>query len=248
MTANDSQDGPDPLLSLEELAAISGVAPRTIRYYQTKKLLQRPTKDRDDGRVSRYGPEHCERLRLIGELHDKGLKLPAIKNLLDSGDATTRVADWLGLKGSLGGSWNSDAARIINQNELDAMLESTPPGTLGNVEEARLIERQGDAWLSANPALLELTLGLIKDGIAPDLVLEAGAILQAQLSKAAEKLIQLFVKARDDGFGTGTDTGTLVHSLRPIAGDAARMIFGQELENSIEALLADTKRLAKNQP
>lgn len=251
-TQNASRSGDDTpapdtqkLMSLEELAAQSGVAARTIRYYQTKKLLQAPIKDKLDGRVSRYGPDHLERLRVIGELHDRGLKLPAIKNLFESGDANTRISDWLGLDQTLRGSWSSEPARLLDKADVENLIEGTPPGTLGNLEAGGLITRQGDSWLAPNPELLELTTGLIESGIAPELVLEAGEILQKHLSKAAVQLIDLFVKARNEGFGTGSDTAPLVNSLRPVAGDAARMIFGQQLERSIDHLLADTKRLPK---
>ncbi len=236
---------PTELMSLEELAELTGVAPRTIRFYQTKKLLQAPSKDPKDARLARYGPEHAERLRLIGELHDRGLKLPAIKNLLEEGDASTRIADWLGLDDSLRGSWRNDAPRLVDRDELAKLLAATPPGTQGFIEDAGLIVRQGNAWLISDPSLLDLTIRLVADGVRIDLVLEAGAILQKQLGKAATQLIDLFVKALGEGFGAGVDMATLVEALRPTAGDAARIIFGQQLERAIEQLLADTKRLGR---
>jgi len=232
-------------MTLEELAETTGVAPRTIRFYQAEKLLQKPERDRKDARVARYGPDHVERLRLVGELRDRGLKLPAIRNLLHEGDASTRVADWLGLDASLRGSWGHDAPRIVQRDELTALLVDAQPGTRGQLEDAGLLVRQGNAWLIPNPNLLDLALRLVRDGVSIDLVLEAGSILQRHLGKAADQLIDLFVTALGDGFGHGTDPATLVEALRPAAGDAARMIFGQQLERVIESLLADTRRLGK---
>ena len=67
--APEPDGGPEPeLLTLEELSERTGVAPRTIRFYQAEKLLPKPERDRADGRVARYGPVHVERLRLVGEL------------------------------------------------------------------------------------------------------------------------------------------------------------------------------------
>jgi DNA-binding transcriptional MerR regulator len=241
------EEADDPvLLSLEQVSEQSGLAPRTIRYYQTKKLLPRTIKDPDDGRVVRYTDDHVERLRLIGELHDRGLKLPAIKELLDSSDPQSAVTGWLGLNDSLRGSWSGDSPALLSRSELDELLAPTPPGTLGTLEEKRMVTRQGDAWLVPNPALFKLALGLVANDIAIDLVLEAGDILQRHLHKASAELIKLFVTALDRGFAddANTDPGTLVHSLRPVAGDAARMIFGRELEREIEKFLADTKRLS----
>lgn len=235
----------DEFMTLEELSGRSGVAPRTIRFYQGEKLLPKPERDRTDGRVARYGPLHLERLRLVGELRDRGLKLPAIRNLLAEGDASTRVADWLGLDESLRGSWGVVEPRIVTREELAKLLVDSPAGTQGELEDGRLLFRQGAAWLIPNPGLFDLTLGLIADGVPGDLVLEAGAILQKSLGTAATELIDLFVTMVGQGYGRGIDTGTLVNAFRPAAGDAARMIFEQQLESAIEALLNDTKRLGR---
>jgi DNA-binding transcriptional MerR regulator len=149
-THDDPGDDPDggstaALLTLEELSDRSGVPPRTIRYYQGEKLLDRPERDRKDGRVARYGTQHVEQLRLIGELRDRGLKLPAIRTLLHERDASTRVADWLGLDDTLRGSWGQDAPRLMSRAELAEVTEPTPPGTQGLLEDAGLLVRQGDA-------------------------------------------------------------------------------------------------------
>lgn len=235
----------DGLMTLEQLADLSGVPARTIRFYQAEKLLQKPERDRKDARMARYGSHHLERLRLVGELRDRGLKLPAIRTLLQEGDASTRVSDWLGLDATLRGSFGPDAPRLMSRSELAQLLAATPPGTQGHLEDAGLLRRQGDAWLVPGPALLDLAVRLIADGVDVDLVLSAGSILQRHLGKAAEELIDLFVAAIRQGYGTGAEPAALVEALRPAAGDAARVIFGLQLERAIGDLLADTKRLGK---
>ena len=241
----EEHDEESGLLTLEELAELSGVPARTIRFYQAEKLLQKPDRDRRDARVARYGPHHVERLRLVGELRDRGLKLPAIRTLLQEGDASTRVSDWLGLDATLRGSFGPGEPRLMSRSELAALLASTPPGTQGHLEEAKLLARQGDAWLVPAPALLDLAVRLVADGVDIDLVLRAGGILQQHLGKAADELIDLFVSALRQGYGTGSEPSALVEALRPAAGDAARVVFGLQLERAIAALLADTKRLGK---
>ncbi|MDQ2677801.1 MAG: MerR family transcriptional regulator [Actinomycetota bacterium] len=233
----------DELLTLEQLSELSGVPARTIRYYQAEKLLDRPDRDRKDARMARYGTRHVERLRLVGELRDRGLKLPAIRTLVQEGDASARVADWLGLDEQLRGSWGPDVPRLVSRDELAQLTAATPPGTQGLLEDSGLLVRQGDAWLLPAPSLLELCVQLIADGVEIDLVLDAGKILQRHLGKAADELVDLFVGATRAGFGRGSEPDVLVNALRPSAGDAARIIFAQQLERAIAALLADTKRL-----
>ena len=237
-------DGGHAGLTLEQLSEVSGVPARTIRYYQAEKLLQKPSRDKADARVARYGDEHVERLRLVGELRDRGLKLPAIRTLVEE-DASTRVADWLGLDNSLRGSWGHNEPRILSGAELSDLLDGAPPGTQGVFEEAGLFHRQGHAWLVPSEPLLTVATDLVRNGVDVDIVIDAATILGEHLGKAADRLIDLFVTAIRQGLGKGVDTQVLVDALRPAAGEAARIIFAQQLERSIEELLADTKRLGK---
>ncbi len=232
-------------MTLEELAADTGIPARTIRYYQAEKLLQKPNRDSSDARVARYTDEHVERLRLVAELRDRGLKLPAIRGLLQEGDASTRVADWLGLDSSLRGSWGHDEPRIVSAAELAELLAGTPPGTQGILEDAGLVSRQGHAWLVPSEPLLNAAAGLVRTGVDVDIVIDAVSILGVHLGKAADELIDLFVTAIRQGLGTGVDTGVLVDALRSAAGEGARIVFGQQLERAIEELLSDTKRLRR---
>ena len=78
-----------------------------------------------------------------------------------------------------------------------------------------------------------------------DIVVAATAILSKSLGKAADQLIDLFVKAVRQGLGSGVATSVMVDALRPAAGEAARIVFGQQLERAIDELLADTKRLRR---
>jgi DNA-binding transcriptional MerR regulator len=74
---------------VEELAAACDVSVDTVRYYQTRGLLQTPLRE---GRHAWYGAEHANRIREIRELQHKGLTLAAIKRVLD-GDLARADAD-----------------------------------------------------------------------------------------------------------------------------------------------------------
>ena len=249
-TSSDAAEAEDDgrvvaTMTLDQLAETTGIPPRTIRYYQAEKLLQKPHRDRSDARVARYTAEHVERLRLVAELRDRGLKLPAIRGLLEEGDASSSVADWLGLDASLRGSWGHDEPRIVSSAELTKTLDGTPPGTQGLLEDAGYFARQGHAWLVPSEPLLNVAVDLVRSGVDVDIVVAATAILSKSLGKAADQLIDLFVKAVRQGLGSGVATSVMVDALRPAAGEAARIVFGQQLERAIDELLADTKRLRR---
>jgi DNA-binding transcriptional MerR regulator len=65
---------------VEELAAVCDVSVDTVRYYQTRGLLQAPLRE---GRHAWYADEHADRIREVRELQRKGFTLAAIKRVLD---------------------------------------------------------------------------------------------------------------------------------------------------------------------
>ena len=72
----------DTLRTLAELADESGVAPRTIRYYISRGLLDGPV---TAGRGAAYTEAHLERLHEIQRLQASGLTLSGIARKLGGG-------------------------------------------------------------------------------------------------------------------------------------------------------------------
>ena len=67
-------------LRVEELSARAGVSVDTIRYYQSKGLLDPP---RREGRVAWYSSEHLDRIARIRSLQDRGFTLATIVRLVN---------------------------------------------------------------------------------------------------------------------------------------------------------------------
>jgi DNA-binding transcriptional MerR regulator len=70
-----------PSYSLDELSREADVTPRTIRYYIAEGLLPPPE---SIGRNARYGQEHLDRLRFIGQLKAQFLPLKEIRTRIRS--------------------------------------------------------------------------------------------------------------------------------------------------------------------
>jgi DNA-binding transcriptional MerR regulator len=100
-------------MRVEQLSTRSGVAVDTIRYYQSKGLLDPP---RREGRVAWYGDGHLERLGRIRSLQQRGFTLATIVRLvsgeLDAADEA--------LLGELSG-WPE------GHSEPSAAVPGTPP-------------------------------------------------------------------------------------------------------------------------
>lgn len=68
-------------MTVEELAARTGVSVRNIRAYQTAGLVPPP---RLQGRLGLYDPEHQGKLELVRDLRQQGFRLDAIKDMLEN--------------------------------------------------------------------------------------------------------------------------------------------------------------------
>ncbi len=82
-------------LTLAELARLSGVAARTIRFYIARGLLDGPIKA---GRAAAYTTDHLERLNHIQSLQAKGRTLSDIRAELGNDSPATEAvppSPWL---------------------------------------------------------------------------------------------------------------------------------------------------------
>ena len=223
---------------------MSGVPARTIRFYQSKGALPKP---RRQGRVAFYDDGHRERLQLIGELQDRGLKLAGIRDLLShAGPSGRTVSDWLGVDEVLRGPWSEDQPRVLSGDELSALLGDRRPGLVAELERADYVQRQADGqtWLVPSPTLLELALGLHDAGINIELTSAARDLLRRRLARAADDLVDLFTDWDDAPFGpqlTTTGLAEAVTAMRPIAREAAGVILAQEIERALRRLVESPK-------
>lgn len=76
--AADIDDTPDRH-SIDELATLAGVTPRTVRYYIAQGLLDRPEGEK---RGAFYTRRHVEQLLLVRRWTDAGLSLERIRELV----------------------------------------------------------------------------------------------------------------------------------------------------------------------
>lgn len=231
--------------TIDELAAVSRVASRTIRYYQSKGLLPRPVMR---GRVAFYDDAHVERLRLVEDLQARGLQIKAIVDIvhrLDEGELA--LSAWLGIEDRLREPWANDRPKIVEEKELAALLGTSSRERIAELVRGKLLERRGDAYLVTSTALLNVGLKLAAAGVPASVALDAQAILRKHLAGAAADLATFFLKHAELELAQGADAGRLaavVEALRSAANEAVRVIFAQEIEREIRRLV-ETGQLAE---
>ena len=223
--------------TIDQLAAHTGVPSRTIRFYQSKGALPAPVRR---GRKAYYGATHVERLELIARLQDRGLQIRAIRNLLDQLDrGQASLEDWLGFEAELRTPWSEDVPELMSEEELQERLVDRPPGLLAALVKAGLLEREANRYLVRSPALLKMCLTLEANGIDVETAHAATGILASHLSKAANELSLHFQEHMTDRIRDGgpDSSGEFLSALKPVALDAAAVIFAQEIQHALEQML-----------
>ena len=87
--------GPPTILTIDELAAVTGTTTRRLRSFQTLGLLAHPELR---GRTGLYGEAHVERASAILRLQERGFSLESLAVLFDALDRGATLADVLGLR------------------------------------------------------------------------------------------------------------------------------------------------------
>jgi DNA-binding transcriptional MerR regulator len=236
-TAEPEEDA--PAYTIDELAAHTGIPSRTIRFYQSSGVLPAPDKR---GRIAYYGARHVERLELIGKMQDRGLRMRAIKGLveqIDSGEVA--LNEWLGLEDQLSSAWVDDAPKVVTRAQLDELIGARRPGFLADLVRGGLIENQTeDAWLVKSPGLLHVALQLEDAGVTVEVATRASEILQKHLSKAARELAGFFAERAGDGFGKDdsvTGISDAYQRLRSVGLESVRLIFAREMEQVLRKMV-----------
>ncbi len=224
--------------SIDDLAAETRVPSRTIRFYQSKGALMPPE---IRGRVAFYGEKHRERLKLIAQLQDKGLRMDAIADLatgLDKGELD--LAEFFGVEAQIQAPWANDRPRTVTEDELYELAGTKRAGLLADLQRTKLVERKGEVYLLQSPALLTVAMKLEAAGVDTDLSLLASDLLRKHLSRAARDLVELFMKRSADFLGE-RDAAETVSALRPVGMEAVRVLFAREMERELRTLFESGK-------
>jgi DNA-binding transcriptional MerR regulator len=228
--------------TIDELAAAVRVPSRTIRFYQSRGALMAPE---IRGRVAFYGAAHVERLKLIAQLQDRGLRIDAIRDLLASIDrGEVDLAEWLGVEQQMQAPWANDQPRTVGEEELYTLTGTRRPGLIADLVRSGLAERQSDVYLVRSPALLAIAMKLEAAGVDLETAAAGAALVRKHLGRMASDLVEMFMKRAAEGAVETRDLGKAFESLRPLGTEAVRVIFGRAMERELRKLY-ESGRIAK---
>jgi DNA-binding transcriptional MerR regulator len=242
----DSDDGGDPHgLTIEQVAAETGMSVRNIRSHQARGLLAPPEVR---SRVGYYGPEHVAQLRLIRDLQEEGFNLNGIKRLLDDTHGTAERL--LRVRQALTAQVMDRPAETHTAIELGQRFELPPEEGREILSKAIkmgvLIPVGGDTYEAPNPSLLAVGDEAVRSGIPLRAALAAIEDVQRHCESASRSFVRLFLRevwrpfAKEDmPVERWPEIEDAVERLRPAASEALVTIFQERLSTQIERALSE---------
>lgn len=228
-------------LTIEQLAAESGMSVRNIRAHQARGLLAPPDVRM---RVGYYGPDHLARLKLIAELQAEGFNLAGIKRLLDEGQGMgERLAE---LRRSLSRPPNAERPQVLTAAELGRRFRvqrDRAPEVMARAQRLGVLVAVGEARFEApSPALLAVAERVVAQGVSLDGALAVFEQIERDCDAVSAAFVRLFVEQVWEPFAAAgmpserwPEIEQAIDQLRPLATEALLAIFGQRMSAQIDA-------------
>jgi DNA-binding transcriptional MerR regulator len=255
-TARELDDSASPnQLTIEQLAARSGMSVRNIRAHQARGLISPPEVRL---RVGYYGPEHLAQLRLVRDLQSDGFNLGGIKRLLDDTHGTTERL--LRFKEALSAPAAAERSETLTLRELGRRFRVSPeeaPDVLSQAERLGVLIPTGDGRYEApSPSLLALAEEVAGRGISLRSALSILEEIERQCDSVSRAFVKLFLHEIWKPFQQADmpperwpEIEEAVERLRPIATEAVIAIFERQLGAQIEGAFREiTRRLSERAP
>ena len=239
-------------LTIEQLAAESGMSVRNIRAHQARGLLDPPEVR---ARVGYYGSEHLEQLRLIRDLQEDGFNLGAIKRLLEDAQGTAERLQRFGR--ALSAVATPERGQTLTLEELGRRFRVSAqdaPEVLGEAERLGVLVSVGHGRFRVpSPSLLAIAEEVVGRGISLRSALAVLEDIDRHCESVSRSFVELFVHEIWKPFAQADmpaerwpEIEHAVERLGPVASDALMAIFqrrlGAELEGAFEEI---TRRVSE---
>lgn len=224
-------------LTIEELAARTGMTVRNIRAHQSRGLLPAPE---IRGRTGFYGAEHVTRLELISEMQADGFNLRAIKRLVDVSDGSGE--ELLGFKRALMAPFEQESPEFIEQSDLNERWGRLDGKLLAKAQRLGLLRPLGEGRFEVpSPTLYRAGEELLALGVEPRTVLAIAEQVVRRAEAVSKDFIELFLEAVWKPFveaGRPEEEWPRVREalerLRPLASEAVLATFQRAMTQGVE--------------
>lgn len=224
-------------LTIEQLAAESGMSVRNIRAHQARGLLLPPEVRQ---RVGYYGPEHVARLRLISELQADGFNLKGIERLLE-GESGPASEAMLSFRRALAAPFGDEQPEILSVEELTERFGEPEAENIERAVKLGLLVPTGDSFEAPSPGLLRIAEEVLERGVPMAAALDVVEVMQRSSRYVSEAFAKLFLRwvwqpFEEEGRPEErwADVLESIERLRPIASEALVAVFQQSMSEEVE--------------
>jgi DNA-binding transcriptional MerR regulator len=188
-TAEVAADGE---MTVDELAARTGMTVRTLRFYASEGLLPSPHRR---GRVAYYDAGHRMRLELVRTLQKHGYTLSAIQRVLERIPEKASPAEYA-VQSAVLAPWLPDQTEELDRAGLERRTgRRIDEDQLEYLVSLGALERRPDGTFLASPAILGHALELLQLPVPPAVVRESAEIIHQHATAVADGLTELFARA-----------------------------------------------------
>ncbi len=232
--------------TIDELARASSTTVRNVRAYQERGLL--PPPDRR-GRTGFYDGTHLARLRIIGQLLERGYSLGNIGELITAWERGHDLRELLGLESAIAAPWSDEIPVVLTLAELVPLFGgSAEPAALAEAVDLGILElADGGRFRVPSPRMLHAGAELVRAGVPLERMLDIVRGMRANVTRVAEDLVRLVVEYVFDPHGKDRLPPTrevprlaaVVRRLRPVAEMAINAEASRALERAVRRQLGD---------
>ncbi|MFB8002948.1 MerR family transcriptional regulator [Nocardia sp. NPDC056000] len=218
--------------SRSQLAELSGVPARTIRYYHSLGVLPKPGRA---GKEAVYGDDHLERLQAIAAMQARGLRLDAIREVLDA--EVSADGDWRELFDPR--NPDTEPGSVIDDDQLSEVLGDRRPEILEELVSAGYVQPHGQRWRIPEPAMLTGALVLYDVGTDISLSGTLRTLIRTRIADLADEMVRAFrdaVGTSYGGEGVRPDLIRFQERYRAAAREVGGATLAAEIERAVREL------------
>jgi len=179
-------------LTVDELAARTGMTVRTVRFYASEGLLPSPQRR---GRVAYYDARHRLRLDLIRTLQEHGYTLSAIQRVLDRIPEDAPPAEYA-VQSAVLAPWLPEQTEDLDRAGLERRLgRRLDDDQIDYLVTIGAVERRADDRFRVSPAMLGHAAELMQLPVPADVLRESASIIDEHATAVANGLTELFARA-----------------------------------------------------
>lgn len=175
--------------TVDELAQAAQTTVRNVRAYQDRGLLSPPERR---GRVGIYSGEHLARLRLIGQLLERGYSIASIRELFDAWSQGRDLAHVLGLEQAIRGPGEPEQPGRLEFAELQAIFaDDLDDALIERAQAMGLLQFAGDHLNVPSPRLFSAGVQLYRAGIPLPALLDELESIRRHVEQVSTGIVQM---------------------------------------------------------